>query len=247
MQSPITSTPDDHGSGLSTQPLNSLRYDGHTDDPREVAGILRAFMPAKVKVLDVGCGTGSVSLIVNHGKNNAIFGVEPDADRTAVARSRGLNVTCGYLTPAYLAEHGPFDVAVFADVLEHLANPAEMLALASSGLKPGGLLLVSVPNAVHWTMRWQIFFGRFEYSDCGIRDSTHLRWFTRESIIRLLNHAGFEIVEFRESAGAVFPEYFAWRPWKWIKPRLRGWLVRLLARCFPSVFGGQLLIKAAKR
>ncbi|HEX2853338.1 MAG TPA: class I SAM-dependent methyltransferase [Opitutaceae bacterium] len=243
----MTITPDAHGAGLAARPLDALRYDGHTDDPLECAGILRAFMPANAKVLDVGCGTGSVSLIANRDKNNAVFGIEPDADRTAVARSRGLDVTCGYLSTGYLEEHGPFDVVMFADVLEHLASPAEMLALARSGLKPGGLILISVPNAVHWIMRWQILFGRFEYADCGIRDATHLRWFTRSSMTHLLDYAGFETVEVRYSAGAGCPEYFQWRPWRWAKISLRSRFVRLMARWFPSLFGCQLLIKARKK
>lgn len=242
----MTPTPDAHGAGLATRQLDALRYDGHTDDPNECAGILRSFMPTNVKVLDVGCGTGSVSIIANTGKTNAVFGIEPDADRTAVAQSRGLNVTCGYLSSPYLAQHGPFDVVMFADVLEHLANPSEMLGLASSGLKPGGWVLISVPNAVHWIMRWQILFGRFDYADCGIRDATHLRWFTRATIVRLLDFSGFETVEVRYSAGATSPEYQQWRPWRWMKTTHRGRLIRFLARTFPSLFGCQLLIKARK-
>jgi 2-polyprenyl-3-methyl-5-hydroxy-6-metoxy-1,4-benzoquinol methylase len=240
-------TPDAHGTGLAAQPLDALRYDGHTDEPYECAGILQAFMPTNAKVLDVGCGTGSVSLIANRGKNNAVFGIEPDPDRTALARTRGLDATCGYLSPEYLQDHGPFDVVMFADVLEHVASPAEMLALARSGLKPGGWLLISVPNAVHWIMRWQILWGRFEYSQTGLRDSTHLRWFTRATLVRLLDSAGFETVEFKYSAGTALSEYFEWRPWRWLKISLRGRLVRILARVFPSLFGCQLLVKARKK
>jgi 2-polyprenyl-3-methyl-5-hydroxy-6-metoxy-1,4-benzoquinol methylase len=242
----MSSGPDSHSIGLA-EPVNALRYDGHTDDPDEVAGILHSFMPSNAKILDVGCGTGSVSLIANRGKNNSVFGIEPDSARAEVARARGINATCGYLTVGYLAEHGPFDVIVFADVLEHLPNPADLLGLARSALVPGGHLLISVPNAVHWTMRWEILCGRFDHTPCGLRDATHLRWFTRASIVRLLNHAGFEVVTLRMSAGTDFPEYFAWWPWRWMGPRNRTPLVRMLAKLFPSLFGGQFLIKAVKR
>ncbi len=52
-------SPDAHGTGLVEGPLDPLRYNGQSDDPREVPGILRALMPERVRLLDVGCGTGS--------------------------------------------------------------------------------------------------------------------------------------------------------------------------------------------
>ena len=126
--------------------VDPLRYDGHSDDPREVAGILRSFMPESVRVLDVGCGTGSVTTIVNRGKNNCVYGIEPDADRARVARSRGIDVFEGYLTNEYLEGREKFNVMVFADVLEHVAEPAALLRIVTRGLTRDGLLLVSVPN-----------------------------------------------------------------------------------------------------
>src|SRR3954454_3701490 len=104
------SYPDEHATGLLADALDPGRYDGHTDDPREVAGMLHALMPNNVRVLDVGCGTGSVTIIANRGKNNAVFGVEPDPHRAAIARSRGIETHCGVLTTDYLSKHGLFDV-----------------------------------------------------------------------------------------------------------------------------------------
>ncbi len=52
-----------------------------------------------------------------------------------------------------MAQKGPFDVIVFSDVLEHLPSPDDMLKLAIRGLKPGGIILASVPNFAHWSMR----------------------------------------------------------------------------------------------
>src|SRR4249919_2983270 len=109
------SSPDSHARGMIAADINPLRYDGHSDDPREVAGILRSFMPENVRVLDVGCGTGSVTAIVNRGKCNSVYGIEPDADRAQAARLRGIDVFEGYLTNEYLVGREKFNVMVFAD------------------------------------------------------------------------------------------------------------------------------------
>ena len=60
-----------------------------------------------------------------------------------------------------MSTRGPFDIIMFADVLEHLPSPDDMLKLAMSGLKPGGIILASVPNVAHWSLRLELLFGRF--------------------------------------------------------------------------------------
>lgn len=168
--------PDAHGAGLVVGRLDPLRYSGQSDDPTEVPGMLRALMPELVRVLDVGCGTGSVTAVANGGKGNDVLAIEPDADRSAVARERGIEVFCGFLDEEFIARKGPFDVIVFSDVLEHLPSPDAMLKLAISGLRPGGIILASVPNVAHWSVRLNLLFGRFNYTETGLCDATHLRW-----------------------------------------------------------------------
>jgi SAM-dependent methyltransferase len=90
-------SPDFHRTGLVEGRLDPLRYNSQSDDPREVPGILRALMPEHVRVLDVGCGTGSVTLVANRGKGNQVLAIEPDAQRSAIARARGIEVLCGFL------------------------------------------------------------------------------------------------------------------------------------------------------
>ena len=92
-------------------------------------------MPENARVLDVGCGTGSVTLIANRDKGNSVLAIEPDSDRCAVARSRGIEVFRGFLDHELISERGPFDVIMFADVLEHLPAPDKMLKLAVTGLE----------------------------------------------------------------------------------------------------------------
>ncbi len=90
-----------------------------------------------------------------------------------------------------------FDVVVCADVLEHLADPAAVLARVRRWISPRGVLFVSLPNVANVAVRLALAAGRFEYADAGILDRTHLRFFTRRSARRLVEEAGFRIRRLR--------------------------------------------------
>jgi SAM-dependent methyltransferase len=235
-------SPDLAAQGFLAASPDALRYDGGIDDPDEVAGVMRAYMPAGVRILDVGCGTGSITTVANLGKGNEIVGVEPDPDRAALARSRGMDVECGLLDEAFLKRRGPFDVVMFADVLEHLPDPTVLLRLAISGLKPGGLILISVPNVAHWTVRAKLLFGRFDYADTGIMDATHVRWFYDRSIRALVESAGLEVLAMRQTAGADLPVYSR-PPFKWLPDGIRRPLIKASMRLAPKLVGCQHVLK----
>jgi 2-polyprenyl-3-methyl-5-hydroxy-6-metoxy-1,4-benzoquinol methylase len=238
-------SPDAHGTGLVEGRLDPLRYNGQSDDPREVPGILRALMPERVRVLDVGCGTGSVTLVANRGKGNQVLAIEPDAQRSAVARDRGIEVLCGFLDEEFLAQKGPFDVIVFSDVLEHLPSPDDMLKLAIRGLKPGGIILASVPNVAHWSMRLNLLLGRFNYAETGLCDATHLRWFTQSNLQRLFMRQGLELLALRQRSG-VFLSVYQSRYFKILPIRLRRKFINGMAKIFPRLFACQFVVKARK-
>ncbi|NUZ05163.1 class I SAM-dependent methyltransferase [Piscinibacter koreensis] len=231
-------TPDTSAAGFLAERVRAARYDGQSDNPFEVAGICQRLMPAGVRVLDVGCGTGSVTLIANRGKNNSVAAVEPDAERAAIANARGIETTCGFLDRAYFAERGRFDVIMSSDVLEHLPDPAAMLTLMREGLVEGGRILISVPNVAHWSVRFSLLLGNFDYAPVGILDATHLRWFTARTIRELVERAGFEVEAITVSAGVDLPEY-AEVPWRWMPGKVRRTLIRALTRAFPRLFGCQ--------
>lgn len=238
-------TPDENTAGLLAGTADPLRYDGHDDDPREVAGMFRAAMPEGVRVLDVGCGAGGLTALVNAGKKNHVLGLEPDAQRAAVARSRGIAVITGVLDEDFVRTNGRFDVIVFADVLEHLPSPANILRLAWKALDDHGQLLISVPNVAHWSVRANLLVGRFDYEDCGIMDSTHLRWFTVKSLRALLERSGFQVRSFSHSAGTTLPVYQR-TVFRWIPSTVRSPLVRSATRLFPRIFGCQHVVVAEK-
>ena len=144
--SPSPLGPDHHAAGLIDAGGNPSRYDGHDHNPLEVADRFRAIMPKGVRVLYVGCGTGSATLIASWQAGNTILAIEPDPERAAIARSRGLDVHHGLLDDGFIAEHGTFDVVMSSDVLEHVPAPSEFLRAMIKATKPGGVLLLSVPH-----------------------------------------------------------------------------------------------------
>jgi methionine biosynthesis protein MetW len=237
----VAASPDRHGDSLLGQSLEALRYDGHSDDPYEVAGMLRAMMPSNARVLDVGCGTGSVTLIANRDRNNSVLAVEPDPERAAVARMRGISVHDGLLDEGFLAEHAGFDVVMSSDVVEHTAAPAEFLHMMARALRPGGILLISVPNVAHWSVRLNLLFGRFDYEPVGIMDATHLRWFTAKTIADLVERSGFEVLEMRQTTGMGLALYH--RGLVRRIPR-RHRVFQVLTGMFPRLFGVQHVLKA---
>jgi SAM-dependent methyltransferase len=239
-------SPDEHGYGLTGEPVNALRYDDVAIDPWETSGLLRKRMPKAVRVLDVGCGTGSMTVEINKDLGNEVVGVEPDSARANLAKERGLNVVLGVADPGFFQSSGKFDVIVFSDVLEHLPSPAETIELAAQALAPNGRILASIPNVAHWTVRVRLLFGKFDYAQSGIMDATHLRWFTAKTVKELFERCGLEVVSMQWSAGTWMPEY-RMLPFRLFPVRLRNGIIHKLTRAFPTLFGCQHIVEAVLR
>jgi methionine biosynthesis protein MetW len=228
--------------GFLAQAPNPYRYDGNHDmHPLEVSGIITSLVPSGARVLDVGCGTGALSTLVRDVRDAEVTGIEPDPIRAARARERGINAVTGVLTESLHETLGRFDVAIYADVLEHLLDPLSELVKVGPFLKPTGIVVISVPNVAHWSVRMELLRGRFRYAEVGIMDATHVRWFTEETVRQLLDQAGIELLSIQRTAGTTLPCYFTSFT-KYIPTRMRDAMVRRLSRIFPRLFGGQHVV-----
>ena len=137
------------------------------------------------------------------------------------------------------------DAVVLADVLEHLRSPAQTLALVRNALREDGRVFISVPNIANITVRLGLLFGVFEYRDRGILDATHLRFYTKRTIRREVENAGFRILEMSGSSvpirliiGRFTPEALL---------RLGERLLVLLTRMWRGLFAYQIILVAEKR
>jgi 2-polyprenyl-3-methyl-5-hydroxy-6-metoxy-1,4-benzoquinol methylase len=148
------------------------------------------------RVLDVGCGEGGVGRSLRAAGATEVHGIEANPDAARVARASLDSVFAGTVEAALLGHElpGPFDTICCYDVLEHLADPAIVVAGLRELAAPGGRLHVSVPNARHFSLVWDLVGrGTFGYTEFGHRDSTHLRWFTRRDAVALVAAAGWSV------------------------------------------------------
>lgn len=147
-------------------------------------------------ILEVGCGTGATgALAMARGRAGRYVGIELMDSAAAKARHVLSEVRVGDVEcmqfdwlPA------SFDALILSEVLEHLVDPARTLERLSRVIRPGGLVLASSPNVAHWRVVKELTLGRFDLTDSGVFDRTHLRWFTPSTFARMFREAGFNVV-----------------------------------------------------
>jgi 2-polyprenyl-3-methyl-5-hydroxy-6-metoxy-1,4-benzoquinol methylase len=158
---------------------------------------MQPFVPSTARsVLDIGCGAGAFGAGLKAERPDvAVWGVEPDPGAAAVAAGCLDRVLTG-TAPAVLSalEERRFDCVVMNDVVEHVLEPEDLLRAVLPHIAPGGRLVASIPNIRHHTAVADLALrGRWEYTDEGILDRTHLRFFTRSSMRALLERCGYRV------------------------------------------------------
>lgn len=147
-----------------------------------------------LRVLDVGCGVGLNGAAAKR-RGAHVTGIELMPSALAEARERLDEVLAIDIARDVSHLDGrSFDLMLFGDVLEHLADPAAALERLLPYLEDGGHVIVSLPNVAAWTNRLSLLLGRWDYQSSGILDDTHLRFFTLASSVRLLEGAGLEVL-----------------------------------------------------
>ena len=195
-------------------------------------------------ILDIGCGEGYLSSELA-AAGNEVIGVDllekPECvdSMKAYCRcdlSQGLDIEQEPLRSTHP------DRILLLDVLEHLPRPEPILEACRALLPPGGVAIITVPNVANLWIRLSLLLGRFEYTDRGILDRTHVRFYTRKAARRMLEENGFEVI--RESATVVPIEIALTAPPTNRVMMLLNGLLAAAARVFPTLFGYQLLFVA---
>ena len=152
-------------------------------------------------VLDVGCAGGYFGEALRRYKSCRCFGIEYDRERREEARALGVyeELTDDDLNYPDKCAFGKwkskFDYIIIGDVLEHLADPLSVLSALKECVVPGGELLISLPNVAHASIKAGLMLNQFRYTEEGILDRTHLRFFTAENVAKFLSDAQLEIVD----------------------------------------------------
>lgn len=149
----------------------------------------------RLQVLEVGCASGYFGSALK-AAGHTVWGIEPNKSAATIASAKLDYVFVGVIEDFITAfPDKKFDVISFGDVLEHIASPNEVLDQCHRLLVEGGGVVASVPNVAHISVRAMLLEGRWEYSELGILDKTHLRFFTRKSIVELFVDSSYTVVD----------------------------------------------------
>jgi len=192
-------------------------------------------------VYDIGCAQGFLGQLLQ-SESFMLYGMDLDANSVNAARayyhsSEQMDIE----QPPFPAFPHPPDILVLADVLEHTRDPETCLRnLLETYLHSGGWIIVSVPNIANVFIRWSLLWGRFDYTERGILDRTHLRFFTLKSILKLLQSIHLNVVQVAATpiplplVNSIFEEGHL----LWFLHQTNA----LAARWFPTFFGYQFIL-----
>jgi 2-polyprenyl-3-methyl-5-hydroxy-6-metoxy-1,4-benzoquinol methylase len=169
------------------------------------------FVPERCKlVLEVGCSSGAFGKLLKESRPECeVWGIEPNAEAAQLASTRLDKAICGTFRAGIPELEGcSFDCIVFNDVLEHVPYPEQILEESKQYLSANGMVVASIPNILHFYQISKILLEQdWRYEDSGIMDNTHLRFFTKKSIMRMFDSCGYDITVIKginPSAGMKF-------------------------------------------
>ncbi|MFN6133573.1 MAG: class I SAM-dependent methyltransferase [Synechococcaceae cyanobacterium] len=157
------------------------------------------FVGQRKRVLEIGCGPGSITKHLKNDNHCSIVGLEVDPDAIKLVTpfcEQVLSVDLNNADWNQLAETvGSFQTIVAADVLEHLYDPWSVLTRLRPLLDTGGEIVVSLPHVGHAAISGCLIHGSFEYRDWGLLDRTHIRFFDLAGVDRLFGSNGYKIID----------------------------------------------------
>lgn len=145
-----------------------------------------------LNILEIGCGTGATLLeIKSRYKNANVYGIEINENVCEITKNN-CDLIVGNIENMELPyQNNFFDYIILGDVLEHLNDPWKVLKNIKKYLKNEGVLIASIPNIMHVSVLKELIKGNFEYTNSGILDKTHLRFFTLREIQKLFESNNF--------------------------------------------------------
>lgn len=217
-------------------------HDAPGSSHRVILDLLPASPP--LRILDVGTASGYLDRELQ-ARGHSVTGIECDPQRAEQARPFCSELIVGDVQTMDLSRYAEsFDCVLLADVVEHLVHPEEALQKIVATLKPGGRLIICVPNVANLYVRLNLLFGRFRYEPSGILDATHLRFFTLRTFRDMVEGVGLDIRSIQPTPIPL--------PWLFSGIRQHGWFrllyrgLRALTRTFRRAFAYQFVALAEK-
>jgi len=191
-------------------------------------------------ILDIGCGAGDNADILRE-MGRVVDGITISEDEREAAGKIMRNVYVHNVENGLPPEiNNKYDAIILSHVLEHICYPQKLLKDIRSILNPGGVLIIALPNLMHFRSRWKLMRGNFEYQEYGIWDYTHFRWYTYRSGKKLLEENGYTVSSSDVSGEIPFEPKLK----KVIPGSARRGIYKALKKISPGLFGFQLLYVA---
>lgn len=188
------------------------------------------------RLLDLGCGSGILGEHLKRRLNCEITGVTYSEVEAALAREKLDHVLVCDLNNFDPSELGEFDCIICSHVLEHLYEPQELLKRSRIALSKGGVVIVALPNILYWKQRAKFLKGNFQYTDGGLMDRTHFRFFDWKTAGELLKNSGFKIQKRLSEGHVPLPGL------RRVAPRLAALVDRRLSKRWPGLFSNQFIL-----
>jgi 2-polyprenyl-3-methyl-5-hydroxy-6-metoxy-1,4-benzoquinol methylase len=154
------------------------------------------YLPPKFdRMLDVGCSNGAFGEVIKKSHACEVWGVDINSSAIELAKEKlDQALCCDLTTNLDTLEDDKFDVIYFNDVLEHFIDPYSLLSGIKSKLTQNGQIIASIPNVRYFRVLSSLLMKRdWKYEDDGVMDRTHLRFFTKKSICRMFEEAGYKV------------------------------------------------------
>ncbi|MDO4724122.1 MAG: methyltransferase domain-containing protein, partial [Comamonadaceae bacterium] len=180
---------------LSTNELHIYLRNIDDGERTSLSVLVQEIAPGS-QVLDLGCGSGALGQYLHTKKQCTVDGVTFNDAEAELARPYYRQVAVANLEltlPSALFGAQHYEAIVCADILEHLRQPEAVLADLRQLLAPSGRLLISIPNSGYAGLVAELVEGEFRYREEGLLDATHVRHFTRRSLLRLLQEQGWQV------------------------------------------------------
>lgn len=177
------------------------------------------------RILDVGCATGDFGQLLRR-RGHYVIGI--DISQLAINRAKKV-LHAAYVVDIerqQLPKLKKFDLIILGDIIEHLFQPELTLKKVIKLLNPKGFILITTPNFLYWGNRISIFLGRFKYSQKGMFDESHIRFYSYQSLLELINNSGLNVTNQNHLSAGLYSQ--------------------CLVKLFPSMFAYHFIVLAQK-
>jgi len=183
-------------------------------------------------VLDIGCGKELLGEAIKKEREVVVYGVDISSIATKEAEKKIDKAFCVDVEkdledwPSEIKSK-KYDTVIISEILEYLLHPEKLLKNIKKLSHDKTEIIITVPNILFWKNRLKIFFGKFEYTNKGIMDRSHIHFFSWKNLKKLLNQSGYYIV--------AKEHFIPTRGTKW------------LGKIFPGLFAYQFVVKIKKK